>query len=88
MRKGNNRFTRFQKALTAASGSLPSMDQKTFHAVAHKGEGKVCFDIAAFQQLGGKYLCQGLIAKLIQFIPDAAVLPFSWLPLEAVSAIF
>ena len=52
------------------------MHQKTLHAVAHKGKGKVRFDIAIFQQLGGKHLCQSFIAELVQLIPDVAVLPF------------
>ena len=88
MRKGNNGLVRLQKIRTAATGSLPAMHQKTLHAVAHKGKGKVRFDIAIFQQLGGQHLCQCFVAELVQLVPDVAVLPFSWLPLEEVPAIF
>ena len=51
-------------------------DFQLFSVQIFQRKGKGCFYVAVFQQLGGKDLCQCLVAELIQLVPDAAVQPF------------
>lgn len=51
------------------------MHQRPLHAVAHEGKRESRLNVAAFQKLRSENLCQRLIAKLIQLIPEAAVAP-------------
>ena len=77
----HNRFPSPKEIVTAAAGSLTTMDMQALHLIPCKGEGRIPFDIAVFQKHRSKSFSQGFVAKLIQLVPLALIQPLFLIPL-------